>query len=128
LAVGGQLYAMAHCFQESDVKELGKTVLSEFDRRMAALPEDLCAPFHEEARQLETELLFIYRATVLCVRREEDMNEVATRWKEMVEMCDGCLSRLQKLTEKHPDCAADIYYDRVLELRSKCLRLQEMHQ
>ena len=119
---------MTHCFRESDVKELGKTVLSDFDRRLAALPEDLCAPFHEEARQLETELLFLYRATVLCVRREEDMNEVAARWKEIVEMCDGCLSRLQMLNEKHADCAADIYYDRVLELRSKCLRLQEMHQ
>lgn len=119
---------MAICFRESDVKELGKTILSDFDRRLSALPEDLCAPFHEEARQLETELLFMYKATVMCVRREADMNQVAARWGEMVEMCGGCLTRLQKLSEKHPGCGADIYYDRVLELRSKCLRLQEMHQ
>ncbi len=43
LAVGRQLSRMTHCFRESDVKELGKTVLSDFDRRLAALPEGLCA-------------------------------------------------------------------------------------
>ena len=116
------------CFRESDVKELGNTVLSDFDRRVAALPQGLCAPFHEEARQLETELLFLYRATVMCVRREEDLSQVAARWKEMVEMCDGCLTRLHKLSEIHPGCGADFYYDRAFELRSKCQRLQEMHQ
>ena len=116
------------CFAESDVKELGSTILSEFDRRVSALPDDLCAPFHEEARQLETELLFLYKATVMCVRREEDIGKVAARWKEMVDMCGGCLARLQKLSEIHPGCGANLYYDRVLELRSKCQRLQEMHQ
>jgi hypothetical protein len=116
------------CFTESDVQELGRTVLAEFDRRFLALPEDLCAPFHDEARQLETELMSLYRATVMCVRREEDINRVAARWGEMVEICEGCLTRLAKVSEKHPDCGANLYYDRVLELRSKCQRLQEMHQ
>jgi len=103
-------------------------MLAEFDRRLSGLPEDLCAPFHDEARQLETELMVLYRATVLCVRREEDIARVAARWGEMVQLCDGSLSRLQKLSEKHPDCGANYYCDRVLELRSKCQRLQEMHQ
>ena len=116
------------CFTESDVQELGRTVLAEFDRRFLALPEDLCAPFHDEARQLETELMSLYRATVMCVRREEDINRVAARWGEMVEICEGCLTRLAKVSEKHPGCGASLYYDRVLELRSKCQRLQEMHQ
>jgi len=119
---------MTSCFSESDVKELGKTVLADFDRRLLAIPEDFCAPFHQEARQLETELMFIYRATVLCVRREPDITRVAARWGELVELCDGCLLRLQALAKKHAGCGADIYYDRALELRSKCRRLQEMHQ
>ena len=103
-------------------------MLADFDRRFQSLPADLCAPFHDEARQLETELTSLYRATVMCVRREEDMNRVAARWGEMVEICDGCLTRLQQVSEKHPGCGANLYYDRVLELRSKCPRLQEMHQ
>ena len=117
-----------NCFTESDVQELGRTVLADFDRRVADLPENLCAPFHEEARQLETESLMIYKATVLCVRHQEDMNQVAARWAEMVEICSGSLARIQRLSEKHPGCGADFYVDRILDLRSKCQRLQEMHQ
>ena len=103
-------------------------MFADFDRRLLGLPEDLCAPFHDEARQLETELLLLYKATVLCVRREPEMERVAARWGETVELCNGSLSRLQKLSEKHPGCGADIYYDRVLELRGKCQRLHEMHK
>ncbi len=116
------------CLNESDVQELGRTALADFDRRVTALPHDLCAPFHDEARGLETELMFLYKATVLCVRREEDMGRIASRWKEMVEICDRFLTALQKLSEKHSGCGTDIYHDRVLELRRKCQRLQEMHQ
>ena len=98
------------------------------ESRRLALPDDLCAPFHDEARQLETELMSLYRAIVMCVRREEDINRVVARWGEMVEICGGCLTRIQKVSEKHPGCGASLYYDHVLELRSKCQRLQEMHQ
>ena len=45
----------------------------------------------------------------------------------MVEMCDEFLRRLSGLKERHPYCGAEIYYDRVLDLRNKCKRLQEMH-
>ena len=99
-----------------------------FDRRIIALPDDMCAPFHDEARSLETQLLMLYRATVLCVRNEEDMGKVSARWAKMVDMCNGTLSRLQQLSEKHPGCGAQIYYDRSLDLRSKCQRLHEMHK
>ena len=92
------------------------------------IPEDLYAPFHDEARQLETELLMLYKTTVLCVRREENIDAVSKRWAEMVEICDASIARLRKLSNTHPACGADIYYGRVLELRSKCKRLQEMHQ
>jgi len=116
------------CLTGSDVQELGKSFLAEHDRRLLTIPGDLCVPFHDEARQLEMELLFLYKTTVLCVRREESMDVVSTRWGEMVEICDASISRLRKLANKHPSCGADIYYDRVLELRSKCQRLQEMHK
>jgi len=115
------------CFTASDVQELGRTVLADFDRRVLALPEDLCAPFHDEARQLETEMMMLYKATVFCVRREEDLKAISERWGEMVVICSGSISRIQQLSEKHPGCGADIYYDRALELRAKCLRLREMH-
>ena|SRR6266550_2702682 len=115
------------CLTESDFQELGNAVLADFDRRLLTLPEDLCAPFHDEARQLETEMMMLYKATVLCVRREPDLEIVSARWAEMVKICGGCISRIHKLSEKHPGCGADIYYDRALELRAKCERLREMH-
>ncbi|MHB8521184.1 MAG: hypothetical protein ACYDH9_10550 [Limisphaerales bacterium] len=119
---------MTTCFSESDVQELGRTALEDFDRRLTRIPEDLCAPFHDEARQLETELMCLYRATVLCVRREESLERVAARWKEMVHLCDGFLAGIQRLSKKHPQCGAEIYHDQVLDLRNKCLRLEQMHQ
>ena len=103
-------------------------MFDDFDRRVSVLPDELCAPFHDEARQLETELLMLYRATVLCVRREEDIGRVATRWAEMAAICDESLNRLRKLSEKRPNCGAEIYYDRVLDLKNKCHRLHEMHK
>jgi len=119
---------MQQCFAESDVAELGKSALEAFDRRLLELPLDLCAPFHDEARQLETELMFLYKATVLCVRREPDIDLVAKRWASMVTLCRNFLSKLRELSNKHPDCGASIYYDRALDLQNKCQRLLEMHQ
>ena len=118
---------MNDCVSESDLQEIGRTCLEDFDRRMPSIPEDLCAPFHAEARQLETGLLIIYRATVMCVRREPNIDCVAKRWGDMVSMCDKFLVKLKKLHEIHPACGANIYYDRVLDLKNKCARLAEMH-
>jgi hypothetical protein len=119
---------MADCFQESDIKELGNSVLSDYDRELALIPENMCAPFHRQAGLLENGLLFTYRATVMCVRREEDITKVASRWEDMVNVCDESLARLKSLAERHPHCGTGWYYDRVLDLRNKCQRLQEMHR
>ena len=119
---------MNDCISVADIKELGWACLNDFDRRVAGLPKDMCAPFHEEARQLETELLGLYRTTVCCVRREPNMDCVAKRWGEMGEICDQFLVKLRSLHEMHPSCGADLYYNRVLDLRNKCNRLKEMHQ
>jgi hypothetical protein len=119
---------MNGCIAESDFQEMGRACLENFDRRLPAIPEDLCAPFHDQAGQLETGLLFLYKATVMCVRREADIERVAKRWGDMVSMCTLFLAKLKTLHEKHPRCGAEIYYDRVLDLRNKCQRLQEMHE
>jgi hypothetical protein len=108
--------------------ELSKGSLASFDQRLAIIPQDLCSPFSSEARQLEAELLTMYRVVVLCTKREEDLERVSKWWATMVRVCDEFAVRLGKLVAAHPACGAEQYYDRVLELRSKCLRLQKMHQ
>ncbi len=118
---------MNHCLAESDFRELGDEMLSGFDQRVASIPKDLCAPFHQEARHLETELLTIYRVVALCVRKEQDLAQIAADWAFMVNICDDSAARLGRLREQHPYCGADTYYDRVLDLRNKCQRLQNLH-
>jgi hypothetical protein len=118
---------MNHCLAESDFRELGEGMLSGFDRRVASIPDFLCAPFHQEARQLETELLSIYRFVVLSVRKEEDLAHIAACWALMVKICDDSATRLGRLSSIHPHCRAEVYYDRVLDLRNKCQRLQNLH-
>ena len=118
---------MKECLTESDLLELSQGALASFEQSLATIPKDLCAPFHEEARQLETELLTVYRVVVLCTKREEDLERVSKWWATMVRLCDEFALRLSKLVATHPACGAEQHYDRVLELRSKCLRLQKMH-
>ncbi|MBI3878885.1 MAG: hypothetical protein HY301_02325 [Verrucomicrobia bacterium] len=118
---------MKECLTDSDLLELSNGSLASFEQRVAAIPGDLCAPFHDEARQLETELLTVYRVVVLCTKREEDLERVSKWWATLVQVCDGFAARLSRLVQAHPVCGAEQYYDRVLELRSKCLRLQKMH-
>ncbi|MBI4026354.1 MAG: hypothetical protein HY360_15320 [Verrucomicrobia bacterium] len=118
---------MTHCLADIDLLEVSKEGLASFERRIAAIPPDLCAPFHEEARQLETELLTAYRFVVLAAKKEDELDKVARWWAVMVQVCDEYAKRLNQLTRSHPTCGAELYYDHVLDLRSKCLRLQKMH-
>jgi hypothetical protein len=113
------------CLTSSDLLELSQDSLASFERRLATIPKDLCAPFYEEVRQLETELLIVYRVVVLCTKREEDLVRVSKWWETMVRV--EFAMRLSQVVNGHPGCGAERYYDRVLELRSKCLRLQKMH-
>src|SRR5262245_56310021 len=118
---------MKECLTEPDLLELSQESLASFDQRLATIPKDLCAPFHEEARQLETELLTVYRVVVLCTKREEDLERVSRWWATMVQVCNDFAVKLNHLVQAHPACGAEHYYDRMLELRSKCFRLQKMH-
>jgi hypothetical protein len=102
-------------------------MITGFELRVASIPQDMCAPFHQEARQLEVELLTIYKMVALCVKKDEDLGMVSKRWGAVVQMCDNSAKQLFQLTQKHPYCGAAVYYDRVLDLRNKCFRLQQMH-
>jgi hypothetical protein len=118
---------VAQCISEAIVQGLGDSALEEFDRNVSQLPPTLCAPFHAEARQLETQLLGIYKMIALCARETDDLAIIAERWGWMVNLCDHAATRIQSLTEDHPYCGADVYTDRIFDLRNKCQRLQKMH-
>jgi hypothetical protein len=115
------------CLPESDLQQLGTDLLADFDRRVSSIPADLCAPFSEEAGRLQTELLMIYKFVTLCVRKEEDLAVIAAKWGMMVGICDRAAAQLGRLCQQHPDCGANAYYDQILDLRSKCQRLQKIH-
>ncbi len=97
-------------------------------QRIASIPNDLCGPFHAEARELESNLLTIYRLVAMIVRKEEDLPMIAQIWGGMVETCDAFGEVLSNLAKKHPACGAESYYDRVLDLRNKCYRLKTLHE
>lgn len=118
---------MKNCLAESDLQDMGKRMVEDFERRVAAIPKDLCAPFHSEARLLEATLLVIYQFVALAARKEEDLNAIARNWGMLVRVCDWSAEQLSALVSQHPHCGASLYYDRVLDLRNKCQRLQQMH-
>src|SRR4029077_11463744 len=118
---------MNGCLAESDLKQLTDEMFEGFERRIASIPKDLCAPFQTEAGKLETELLTIYKFVVLSTRRQEDLSCVAKSWELLVAVCDETAKRLNALAQRHPSSGAETYYDRVLDLRNKCRRLQQMH-
>lgn len=122
------LAVMNDCVSQSDLQEMGRAYLEEFEQRISGVPEDLCAPFHDGASRLEANLFSLYRTTVICVRKEPDIECVAQRWSDMVQICDSFLAKLRALHEKHPSCGAELYYDRALDLKNKCQRLLEMHR
>lgn len=115
------------CIEQFGLRELGESVLEGFDKRVESIPLDLYVPFHNEARQLETEILFFYRLIAKCVRNDDNLDSVAACWELMVHICDESMRRLSNLARQHPYCGAQIYYDRVLDLRNKCNRLHQMH-
>lgn len=119
---------MAQCFDLPDIFELSQASLSEAEKRLVEIPADLCAPFYAEADKLEQQLLAVYRTVALCVRKEDDLDKVAAWWEAMTKVCDDFASCLNRLSEAHPACGADIFYDHVLDLRNRCQRLANLHR
>jgi len=118
---------MNNCLDVADFREMSDQFVADFDRQVAALPDELCVPFHIQARDLETQLLTVYKMVVTLARKSTDLDQIAAWWKSMADMCDDSISRLGQLDQRHPGCGADSYRDRLVELKNKCLRLQQMH-
>jgi hypothetical protein len=76
---------MSDCVAESHLRELGESAVAEYDRRIASIPPELCAPFNITAMRFEDELLRIYKSVVFCVRDEQDLQKVASWWAFMVK-------------------------------------------
>ena len=110
-----------------DIALLGDGFLKYHDESVGALDPGLCGRFYMAAELLEAKLIVVYQMVALKARDVEEMAEVAAAWGAMVELCDSTLTRLHQLTTSHPACGAEQFYDRTLDLRNRCLRLQKMH-
>lgn len=118
---------MNDCLEVADFREMSDQIVSEFDRQVASISDGSCVEFHIQARDMETQLLTIYRMVVRLARKSEDLDQIARWWKSMGDMCDDSISRLDDLEKQHPGCGASWYRDRLTDLKNKCLRLQMMH-
>lgn len=117
---------MSNC--ASNLGLVAEPALADFDRRLASLDVDRCSEFFQEARQLDSQLLCIYRMAVVCARGAEDLAEVVAVWAMMGRICDKACQRLHALHKRHPSCGADFYYNRILDMRNKCRHLETMHR
>ena len=118
---------MNNCLEATDLQAISDSMVADFKQRIASIPADLCAPFHAEAQKLETQLLMVYKMIAMVTRKQEDLIQVSKLWACVVSMCDASAKQLGELVKQHPNCGADYYYDRVLDLRNKCLRLEQLH-
>jgi hypothetical protein len=118
---------MALCLDNQDLQELSSGSLQYFEKQIAAIPSDLCAPFYVAAGRLESQLLQLYGMVVLCTKKEEDLDKVTLWWSGMVRVCDEFTTHLEGLVKQHPNCGAEYYRDRFLDVRNTCKRLQELH-
>ena len=119
---------MSQCFDFADIFELSQASLAETEKRLNEIPAELSAPFYAEADKLEQQLLAVYRIVALCVRKEDDLDVVTGWWDAMTKICDLFAARLNQLCEAHPYCGASLFYDNVLDLRNRCLRLANLHR
>lgn len=116
-----------NCVTDSDFQAIAESSISQFNKAVAGIPLDSCALFREEASRLEAGLLMVYRIVASAIRREEDMEKVAERWGAMVAICDKYAERLGIFQKEHPACGGEFFYDRILDLRNKCRRMQAAH-
>jgi hypothetical protein len=119
---------MSTCLDAEDLMRLSEASLDDVEKRLSGIPSDLCAPFYAEADKLEQQLLGVYRTVALCVRKEDDLNSITVWWDTMTNICDKFAARLNDLCAAHPYCGAEVFYDHVLDLRNRCLRLANLHR
>jgi hypothetical protein len=118
---------MSLCLDDQDLQKLSTSSLQSFEEQLASIPADACAPFYVAAGRLESQLLLLYRMVVLCTKKEEDLDKIALWWNSMARVCDEFITHLEGLVRQHPNCGAEYYRDRFLDVRNTCKRLQELH-
>ena len=118
---------MSACLVEKDVEAFGQSALSDFDREVSEISKDLCAPFFREANRLEAKLTTIFQVVSRMARNEPDTENVAKLWCAMAQLCQKAEIRVSELSQAHPKCNADYFFDHLYQLKSKCKRLQTMH-
>ena len=116
-----------NCVTDSDFKAIAESGISQFNKAAEGIPLDSYARIRNETSQLEAALLGVYRVVVSMVRREEDIEKVSECWGSMVAICDNYAERLGVFQKEHPACGAEIFYDRILDLRNKCRRMHALH-
>ncbi len=118
---------MQTCQYELHIENVSNHTLQAFDENVAKIPDHLCGAFYEAARELEAQLITIYRFVISIVDDLDEMETEGTMWKEMVKVCDKFSGKLESLVNNHPTCGAGFYRDRILDLRNKCNRLAKLH-
>jgi hypothetical protein len=118
---------MSVCLVGTDFEEIGRSALEDFDQNVSDLPKDLCAPFFQEAKSLESKLVTMFQFVSRLARNEPDMDNVASMWGAMEQLCEQAEIRVSKLSTEHPNCNADYFFDRLHQLKRKCKRLQMTH-
>jgi hypothetical protein len=118
---------MPGCLTQSDVQEIGESLLQEFDHSVSEFSPDLCAPFNQEASQLEAQLSTMYKMVAKMARSEENLERVAAMWSMMVNFCDEAATKIGNLSDKRPNWDAHQFLDMISATRNKCHRLQTMH-
>jgi hypothetical protein len=118
---------MSACLVGTDIEEIGRSALQDFDQSVSELSKDLCAPFFNEANRLEGKLTTLFQTVSRLARSEPEVEKVAVLWGAMTHVCEDAEKQIWKLSEEHPNCGADYFFDRLHQLKSKCKRLQMMH-
>jgi hypothetical protein len=109
------------------IEELGTSAVDDFKRRVAEIPNNDRWRFHDEARRLETELLMVFKATVIETKKMESLDDIANAWSDMLAICSKANAALAELVKAHPDSNATVYHDRLIALGARCQRFQTLH-
>jgi hypothetical protein len=102
-----------------DLEKIKDSALESFTKGVASVSPEI------EAAKLESQLTQLYSLAAIAARREECLDGTARIWATMVSICDAFAAKISEVCHGGTRCVAS--YDRVLDVRNKCARLQELH-
>lgn len=109
----------------SDLEKLKDSALKSFVDRMASVDPQICWEFDVEVARLESQLVQLYAFAAMAAKREETLEGTAEIWAAMVSICDAIAQTMSEFCKQHSASMAS--HDRILDLRNKCMRLQQLH-